>query len=163
MYKKIVINTSPLISLIAGLGDLSILQDLFMEVIVPKEVSDELLAKGSDLYDAKIFINDKWLNKKKKNIKIYSFLKNSLDTGEASVIQTALDNEIDLVCIDEVVGRRVARLNNLKVTGSLGIIISAKKKGKEIDIEKVLFNMKNHGIWISEDLENEVINICKNF
>jgi len=39
MPKFIVINTSPLISLAAGLGNLEILKRLYDEVIVPKEVS----------------------------------------------------------------------------------------------------------------------------
>jgi len=40
---------------------------------------------------------------------IGTFLHNSLDTGEASVIQMALDLGIATVCIDEAVGRRIAR------------------------------------------------------
>ena len=35
---QIVINTSPIISLIAGLGDLEILQSLYTDVFVPFEV-----------------------------------------------------------------------------------------------------------------------------
>ena len=41
--QEIVINTSPLIALVAGLGDLSILQ-IYEDVWVPFEVCDELSA-----------------------------------------------------------------------------------------------------------------------
>ncbi|MGM0411449.1 MAG: DUF3368 domain-containing protein [Bacillota bacterium] len=117
MPKKIVINTGPIIALIAALSDLEILKKLYKKVIVPYEVSEEILAKGKERYDAKIFNSYNWIEKHKKPIKIEPFLKNSLDKGEASVIQTAMNENIETVCIDEVADRRIARLNNLKVTG----------------------------------------------
>lgn len=46
--KRIVINTSPLISLVAAMGDLNILHFLYAEVFVPFEVSQEITAGGKD-------------------------------------------------------------------------------------------------------------------
>ncbi|MEH1897413.1 MAG: hypothetical protein V7K72_13970 [Nostoc sp.] len=43
--KIIVINTAPLISIVAALGDLDVLQ-LYTQVLVPFEVCQELLAGG---------------------------------------------------------------------------------------------------------------------
>ncbi len=40
MHKSIVINTSPLISLVAGLGSLEILHELYKEVRIQLEVYD---------------------------------------------------------------------------------------------------------------------------
>jgi predicted nucleic acid-binding protein len=105
MPKTIVINTGPLIALIAALGDLTILQKMYNKVVVPYEVSQELLAKGKEHFDANIFTLDNWLDKREKAIKIEPFLNNSLDKGEAAVIQTAINDGIKTVCIDEAVGR----------------------------------------------------------
>lgn len=55
MPKKIVINTGPIIALIAALGELEILKKIYSKVIVPQEVSQEILAKKNKRYDAKIF------------------------------------------------------------------------------------------------------------
>jgi len=66
------------------------------------------------------------------------------------VVQLALQSNISTVCIDETVGRRVARLNSLKLTGSIGILIRAKKEGLPIIIKDAIHNMKAHGIWLSE-------------
>lgn len=41
---KIVINTAPLIALVAALGNLTILQSLYTQVLVPFEVGQEILA-----------------------------------------------------------------------------------------------------------------------
>ena len=124
MPEEIVVNTGPIIALIAALSELDIFRNSYNKVIVPYEVSEEILVKSKENYDAKVFKQNKWINKRNKPVKVEPFLKNSLDKGEASVIQTALNENIKTVCIDEVAGRRIARLNNLKVTGSLGIIIS---------------------------------------
>jgi len=159
MPKEIVVNTGPIIALIAALSELDIFRNSYNKVIVPYEVSDEILAKGKERFDAKIFQKDNWIIKKKKPVKLDPFLENSLDKGEASVIQTALNENIKTVCIDEVAGRRIARLNNLKVTGSLGIIISAIKNGENFNIKKIISNMRKNGVWISEDLEKKAIKL----
>lgn len=57
-----------------------------------------------------------------------------LDRGEASVVKLAINEGIETVCIDEHLGRRVARLNGLRVTGSLGILIRAKREGHSLCI-----------------------------
>ena len=58
-----------------------------------------------------------WLHKQNSPIKIPVLLQNSLDSGEAAVIQLALQEDIQLVAIDENVGRRFARLSGLNLTG----------------------------------------------
>jgi DNA phosphorothioation-dependent restriction protein DptG len=162
MRKTIVINTGPLIALVAGFGDLSILQKIYDRVIVPYEVTKEMLAKDTEGYDAKAFTRNEWLDKREKTIDIAPFLANTLDKGEASVIQTALNEHIETVCIDEAAGRRIARLNNLKVTGSLGITIASIKEGENIEIKEIINNMKKRGIWVSDELKNKAIELAEN-
>ncbi len=78
---------------------------------------------------------------------------NLLDTGEASVIQLAIDRQIATVCIDETVGRRIARLSNLQVTGSIGILIRAKREGLLLSVNNALRKMEQKGIWISDRIK----------
>jgi predicted nucleic acid-binding protein len=77
-----------------------------------------------------------------------------LDLGEASVIQTALQLGIRRVCIDETIGRRVARLSNLDVTGSIGILLKAKSAGYPIEMSAAISRMRERGIWLSKDVIN---------
>ncbi|MCF6297857.1 MAG: hypothetical protein L3J08_07735 [Flavobacteriaceae bacterium] len=150
--KRIVINTSPLLALIAGLNSLDILHEMYDEVIVPNEVVNEITILNSSKFGADIFNNSIFLNKQFEDIEISPFLKNVLDIGEAAVIQSALNREITTVCIDESVARRVARLNGVKVTGSLGIIIKAIKKGKKLDFLDIVNNMRSKNIFLSDRL-----------
>jgi len=155
--QKIVINTGPILALIAGFDNLKILQFLYKKVIVPYEVCQEIFAGGSSGFGINEFNDADFLNKIDKPIFIRPHLRNSLDLGESSVIQTAIDNKIQTVCIDEAVGRRVARLNELKLTGSIGIMIKAKQKGYSFIMNDVINKMRSKGIWISERLINTAL------
>ncbi len=148
----IVINTGPILALIAGLGSLSILNSLYQQVVVPYEVCEEILAGGSSGFGIEELNKAKFLTKLSSPAVIHPYLRNSLDLGESSVIQTALDQGIQTVCIDEAVGRRIARLNGLTLTGSLGIMIRAKREGQQFMLREAVKRMQAHGIWLSDRL-----------
>jgi len=148
----IVINTGPILALVSALGDLTILKLLYDKVIIPYEVSNEIMYGGNTGFAVKEFEQATWLTKQQQKVHMSTFLASSLDIGEASVIETALQNNIARVCIDEAVGRRVARLHHLKLTGSIGILIKAKNTGHPIDMEKSLARMKAKGIWLSDSV-----------
>ncbi|MCP2730476.1 hypothetical protein NJ959_18780 [Symplocastrum sp. BBK-W-15] len=48
-----------------------------------------------------------------------------------------MNENIQTVCIDEVAGRRIARLSGLSVTGSIGILLLRSPKIKLIPIPSV--------------------------
>ncbi|AVH67466.1 DUF3368 domain-containing protein [Nostoc sp. 'Peltigera membranacea cyanobiont' N6] len=145
----IVINTAPIISLVAALGDLDVLQ-LYTQVLVPFEVCQELLVGGASGFAVAEFEAATWLKKWPTPLNISPFLLNSLDLGEASVIQLALNESISTVCIDETVGRRIARLSGLNLTGSIGILLRAKQEGYPVLMRQAIERMINRGIRLSE-------------
>ncbi|MEH2264854.1 DUF3368 domain-containing protein [Nostoc sp.] len=145
----IVINTAPIISLVAALGDLDVLQ-LYTQVLVPFEVCQELLVGGASGFAVAEFEAATWLQKWPTPLNLSPLLLNSLDLGEASVIQLALNESIQTVCIDETVGRRIARLSGLKLTGSIGILLRAKQEGYPVLMRQAIERMINRGIRLSE-------------
>lgn len=147
--ERIVINTAPIISLVAALGDLEVLQ-LYTQVLVPFEVCQELLAGGASGFAVAEFEAATWLQKWQTPLNISPLLLNSLDLGEASVIQLALNESIQTVCIDEIVGRRIARLTGLTLTGSIGILLRAKQEGYPVLMRQAIERMINRGIRLSE-------------
>lgn len=148
----IVTNTTPLLALCAATGSLDIFRALYERVIVPLEVEQEIQAGGVSYFGVDVFARAHWLECRDQPARRSPWLDNTLDRGEASVIQTALDERIPLVCIDEAAGRRVARLNGLTLTGSVGILLKAKSQGFPVDISSAIENMRRHGIWLSERL-----------
>lgn len=150
----LVINTSPLIALVAAVGNLSLLQSLYEQVWVPYEVCQEILAGGATDFATTQFQEATWLHKQPNPLQITPLLLNSLDLGEASVIQLALNQGIQTVCIDEAVGRRIARLNGLFLTGSIGILLKAKQENPDLSMKQAINNMLAHNIRLSPTVIN---------
>lgn len=100
----LVINTGPIIALVAGLGDLKVLK-MYQRVLVPLEVRRELLAGGATNFALAEFEAADWLDKSTEPVQIGTALQNMLDVGEGAVIQLALNEKIQTVCIDEAAGR----------------------------------------------------------
>jgi predicted nucleic acid-binding protein len=147
--EDIVINTGPLLAIIAGIRDLSLLERLYKRVLVPLEVCQEIEAGGASGFGVTEFRKAGFLHKRQAPLEIKPFIRNSLDLGEASVIQLALDENIMTVCIDETAGRRIARLNDLKLTGSIGVLIRAKQNGFDFSMREAVNRMEFHGIFLS--------------
>ena len=148
--EKIVIDTGALIALVAALGDLKVLQSLYGQVLVPYEVCQEIRAGGPNGFAVIEFENASWLQKRPYPLDIAPILKNSLDIGEASVIQLALNEKIRTVCIDEPRGRRIARLSGLFLTGSIGILLRAKREGHPCSMSRAIQRMEQRGVRLSE-------------
>lgn len=147
---RLVINTGPLLALIAAWGDLRLLSQLYHHVIVPAEVRLELEAGGATGFGVREFQAATWLNQRSNPVVLSPLLSRGLDRGEASVIQTALNEHVELVAIDEPVGRRLARLHGLTLTGSIGILLRAKREQHLSSVKDAILRMQAHGIWISQ-------------
>lgn len=148
--RVLVTNTTPLIALTAAIGSVDVLRFLYDRVVVPLEVAEEVRGGGRSAFGVDVFQDARWLEVRSEPATPPALLRNSLDRGEAAVIQTALDLDIPLVCIDEAAGRRVARLCALDVTGSIGILLKARRAGFALSISDALGRMREHGIWLSE-------------
>jgi len=152
--ERIVINTGSTIALVAALGDLTILQSLYKQVLVPYEVCQEILVGGLSGFAVTEFTAATWLQKQQTSLNISPLLLNVLDQGEAAVIQLAINENIPTVCIDEVAGRRIARLSGLSVTGSIGILLRAQREGYPISMQQAISQMLNRGIRLSQTVIN---------
>jgi len=150
--RVVVSNTTPLIAITAATGNLDVLRTLYTRVVVPYEVAEEIRAGGKDSFGLDVFDQASWVEISPDPVVLAPYLQNTIDRGEASVIQTALQHGIKLVCIDETAGRRVARLSNLSVTGSIGILLKAKSMGYALSIPEAINRMRDRGIWLSQDV-----------
>lgn len=125
MADRLVINTGPLVTL-ARVDLLDLVDKLPIDFISPEEVFQEI-ARGVALGypDA----TPDWLTSVALSSPLTIAADAALDRGEAAVIQLALDQGIQRVCIDETKGRLVAEAVGLSVTGTLGLLGRAKILG----------------------------------
>jgi len=152
---KAVINTTPLISL-AVINKLSLLDELFENVYIPMAVFKEATRKGKK-HTASI---ESWGKNRTVDIndmKTKSALELTLDEGEAEVIVLAQEVGADLVIIDEDKARKVAKRSGLNITGTIGLLLDAKKRGKITYIKPLLDRLKEDGIYISKNLYDNAL------
>ena len=64
---------------------------------------------------------------------------------------------ISTVVIDEKLGRRIARLHDLKVTGSIGILVKAIRLKILPSLDVCFDRMEQKGIWISQNLKDQAL------
>ena len=161
MGNAIVLNTSPTLALVAALGSLDLLGEIYRRVLFSNIVAQEIqqagrLGFGVGAFDAALKGGAPF-ELAEPTPPIAPWLAAALDAGEASVIALANQAKVPLVGIDELAGRRVARLNGLQVTGSLGILLKLKAARHIAEIAPCLARMRTQGIWLSADLQAQAL------
>lgn len=154
---ELVINTGPVIALAAATDSLLWLASIYQNVWMPHEVYEELSADSLAPEPSLVLAAESFIRRLPELEELPPSLTKELDRGEASVIFTALERGISTVAIDEKSGRPVARLNGLKVTGSLGILIRARKEGVIKSLGQSVRRIRTHGIWLSDDLIRQAL------
>lgn len=149
---SLVINSSPLIALVAALPDFDLLAGIVGRFLVPAEVIAELEAGGQKDGTVLKMQAACWCEVCPPRVRVADPLVPRLGAGESAVIQVALEEAIPLVVIDEVRGRRAARLVGLHVIGSLGLLVELHHAGLLPLIEDAIRRMQNKGIYLTDHL-----------
>ena len=154
---KVVSNTTPIISLLK-IGKLEILKDLYEEIYIPQEVFSEIEAGKNKRYYLNL-LEVEWIRieqiQDKKSVAYFL----DLDKGEAEAIILATESEADLILLDEALGRYHAKHAGLKVTGTIGILIKAKKQGLISELKPLLFELREKEVWLSESLIERILEL----
>ena len=149
---SLVVNSSPLIALVAALPDFDLLAGIVEKCIVPAEVIAELIAGGLKDDTAARVQTAPWCEVRPQRQITHDPLLQRLGAGETAVIQTAQDEGLPLVVIDEVRGRRAARLAGLRVIGSLGLLVELHHAKLLPSVEESIERMKAKGIYLAPHL-----------
>ncbi len=154
---KVVSNTTPIISLLKQ-SRLDILKSLYEEILIPTAVYYEIEAGKNKDYYVDLSKLD-WIKivpiKDKQAVKYFL----DLDSGEAESIVLATEINADLIILDEKLGRFHAKHAGLKVTGTIGVLIKAKKQGIIEELKPLLYELTTKDVWFSEKLINEILNM----
>jgi len=114
----VITDTSCLIAL-SKTDALNLLPALYHRIVVTEEIAEEF---GESL--------PLWLEiMPVTNKKYLQLLELTLDKGEASAIALAMTLGDVLLIMDDLKGRKEAKRLGFKVTGTLGVLFSAKQKG----------------------------------
>ena len=137
--------------LLDNINALDILQKLYQNIYLTEEVAQEY---GKPL--------ENWMNvvtvKDKNYLRIFNA---SVDLGEASTIALALQmSEDNVMILDDLKARKLAKQLQLKFTGILGILLKAKQQKIISSVADIFTQLKKVNFRVSEKLEKEVLKLA---
>jgi len=144
-------NTSPLIAL-KHAGVLEKLNLLFQRIIVPPSVIRELSVKEKEYFQSLSFLSVE----EPRDRRLVLVLKTIVDEGEAEAITLALEKS-NLLIIDDLKGRKVARRLGLEIIGTLGVLKAMKLKDIIREVKPFIERLREKGFYISDDLINKLL------
>jgi len=156
----IVSNTTP-ISNFLHIDRIDILRAMFNKIHIPPAVKQEIEASFSH--------NMTWRNCLKDGFFIIQEIKNQwisdqliekLHIGEAEALCVCMENNSKLCLLDDKDAREIAGKNNIMITGTLGILIQAKKRNQIESVKHYMDELKKHHyFWISNDMYSKVLRL----
>jgi len=143
---NIISNTSCLIVL-DNIGMLDVLKELYGKVFITEEVSKEFGKTVPDWIEVRKVSDNKYLK----------LMKNFVDLGEASTIALAVETDDIVIILDDLKARKLAQKLNLKITGTIGVLVKARKRNIITSTQEVLNRLRNEGFRISNEIEKEFL------
>lgn len=151
--RKVVANTTPLIAL-ADIGQLELLHQLYDEILIPDAVMSEIESGPARTQ----VTNAQWIIKRSINSpERKSLFKSRLHSGEVEVIILAEDEKADLIIMDDNTAKKTAKYLGLNVTGTLGILLRAKREGKVKEVRPLIDKLIDEGLYIDEQTKQTVL------
>ena len=90
--------------------------------------------------------------------KLVDSLRRDLGDGESQAIALAVELKADLLIVDDLLARQVARALGLSVVGAVGVLLEAQMKGLLSEIRTCLDDLIDlAGFRISEELYTRVL------
>ena len=146
MKEPAVANSTCLIGL-ERIGGLDLLQELFEPLFIPPKVQEEF----------GVFVE--WLKvQAPSNQMLVNVLKFVVDEGEAEAFALALEKGWRLIS-DDRKARIWAKRLGVKVIGTAGILVRAKRSGLVPSVKPLLEALKRTGFHLSSDLVVEVLRL----
>jgi predicted nucleic acid-binding protein len=125
---EVICNTSP-IQYLYQLGLLDLLRKLSPKIIVPPAVADEI-AVGKNLGVSLPDLGTlDWVTIRRPASESALPLITDLGEGETEVLMLALELRDSVVILDDDLARRLAKALNIRHTGTLGVLLDAKRAG----------------------------------
>ena len=144
----LVADSSALIAL-AVCDSLNLLDLLFTEVKVPRAVFVEVSKKSKKEADLLAhYLEDKIIDVEiDRN---YIIKEGTIEIGELEAMTLYKQLAANWLLIDDRRARKIAELNQIKIIGSLGVLLLGKKKGYLTTIKSKIDILKKSDIFFSE-------------
>ena len=147
---KCIISDSTCLIALDRIGQLTLLKQLFEQIYVPTAVHREFGKKVN------------WIKVTSVHNPIaIKTLMIQIDAGESEVIALALEMQDCVAILDDKKARRIAQDIGLKITGTVGLLLKAKKDGVIDKIKPLLDQLNEAGFHVGESLYQNVLRLAK--
>lgn len=127
------------------------------EIVVPTAVASEILRRGPADVTAKAIETTDCLVVTETPPVPPSIQAWGLGEGESSVLAWASAHPGTEAIIDDLAARRCAAVFGIPVRGTLGLVLTAKRRGKITAARPVLETLRRSGMYLSERVLNEAL------
>lgn len=158
LNKKLIVSDAGPLIIFGRIDQLALIAQLFESIVIPDVVARECLADIS-LPGAKAIhkaINDELLTLCPNPVVEENDLFSILGNGEAAAIKLALNMQLPLL-IDEKLGRNVAAKLQLKIIGTAGILLLAKRKKIINKVRPLIGKLSDCHYYLSKELIKEIL------
>lgn len=147
MHRALVIADSSCLILLAKIEELEILKGIYDQIYITKEIAEEF---GRGLPE--------WITiKEVQNKALQLLFEDTLDIGEASALALAIETPDCTVILDDLKARKTAAKLDVKVTGTIGVILAAKREHKIASVKSVFNKISKTDFRISDRIINEAL------
>ena len=155
---NVVANSTPLVHL-SAMRRLALLEELFSEIWIPKAVYQEIVVDGVGKPGAVEAKNAKWIKSVAVEDELaVTALNSHLGLGESACIVLAKQMAADLVIMDDRLARIQAEALELKVTGTIGLLLLADER-QMLNFRDALDDLLTTGFRLSPKVYDHVIQL----
>ena len=159
----VVSDTSPILNL-AAVGRADLLGSLYGVLVIPPAVRAELASlphrypRFAAATFLPTFVRVEPLPGDADAGALLAELALELHSGEAEALALAASLPADLLLVDELDARQLARLRGVPTQGLLGVLVEAKRRGLLFSVAPLLDRLQAEvGFWVGADLRASVL------
>jgi predicted nucleic acid-binding protein len=143
-FDKIIISDTSCLIALTNIKRLEILRQVCQTILITPEVAAEY---GEALPD--------WIRVTPvRDAAKTHLIQETLDPGESSAIALALETKNPMLILDDAQARSYALDLGLTITGTLGILITARRQGIITDLAPIINDLKAHNFRLPPDLSH---------
>ncbi len=149
---RVIVNSTPLI-ILSNINQLDLLKKLYSEIYIPAAVFNEVTEK-TDSACQQMKSHSDWIHVCKITDESQKRMYQAkLHAGEVEVMILAQENpKADLVILDDNAAKKTAKFLGLNVTGSLGVILKAKKMDILKEVTPLMNQLISNGFYITKEI-----------
>jgi predicted nucleic acid-binding protein len=157
----VVISDASVLICLGAVGQIELLRAFYTEVLVPPAVWAEVTRAGGrpGAAETQAARTDGWLQlRAPASTALLAQLHRALDAGEAEAIALAVELPRSLLLLDDADGRETAFQLGMDFTGTVGVLLRAKREGKVSALKPVLDQLlQQHSFRLSRSLYQAVL------